>query len=450
MKLLSKFKPFFDHGLWRDTTASKRLGLRGLARIVVLTVKGFIEDKATIRASALTYFTLLSIVPVFALAFAIAKGFDMEKILTDILHNISGIDKTVADYLITLSKIRLNSAKSGVIAGVGAIVLIYSVFNLLSNIESAFNRMWCVQEARPLARKVSDYVSIMVIAPILLIAAFSSTTPILSFLEKYFIGDLSPITKIIARLAPYILMWIVFTLLYLIMPNTKVKLSAAIIPGILTGTVFQLAQDVLITFQSGVSKTNGIYGGLAMLPLLLMWLQLVWTIILAGCKVAFSIQNVSKYNLEHGSENASFNLQKKVAVLIMARISKDFAAQKPPTDGLALANEIEISQPFFYKTTEILKAVNLITEVATDKASLRAFVPAIDINVITLNEVCSRLDGAGDDAQIHIKHSNLLAQIVKEYEQTMHDGTQTAGNTPLYKIDETLANPVQKDSNHTN
>ncbi len=433
-ELISQAKNFIEKGLWHieDTPigqANRRLF--GLLKIIVLTVKGFVEEKVTIRASALTYFTLLSIVPVIALAFAISKGFGLETYLTDYIRSSLGTAPETADYLIEFATSALENAKGGLIAGVGVVMLIYSVFKLLSNIEDAFNKMWCIKQSRTLVRKITDYVSIMIFAPILLILSSSATIFLRSFMSKIMVGYFTPFQEILLKSAPYVLMWIVFTLLYLVMPNTKVNIKAALISGVITGTAFQVVQWVYITFQVGVNNAGSVYGSFAFLPLFLAWLQLTWTIVLAGCKISFAIQNVSKYSLEYGVQDISIGLEKRVAALIMLRIVRKFVGEEKATDGLQLVNEIEISQSFFYHIMDKLKACGLVAEVTTDNDEMRTFIPSVDVSIITPNLVYDRLDNMGEDTTFHIVNDEDYKYINKTFEEIRRNGTDKCGNTPF-------------------
>lgn len=234
-------------------------------------------------------------------------------------------------------------------------MLLYSVFKLLDNIEAAFNTMWCVKKPRGLFRKIADYMCIMLFSPILLLTASSATLLIKSSVKVIFTGELTPFQDILLGFLPYLLLWTSFTLLYLVMPNTKVKFIPALVAGIVTGTAFQIVQWVYITFQIGVNNAAAVYGSFAFLPLLLAWLQITWTIVLAGCKIAFSIQNVTDYSLEHGVVEVSQNMRRKMSVLIMHKIVTAFKRRDKIPSGIEIANETGMAKPLFFHLIERLK-----------------------------------------------------------------------------------------------
>jgi membrane protein len=216
---LTKWQKFLLKDIWKmetnDFSKSKR-HTYSILKIIIIAVKGFIENGCSVRASALTYFSLLSVVPILALAFAIAKGFGLEQLVERFIMNTFATSPDTANYLISFSSSMLEDTKGGVIAGVGIVMLMYSVFKLLSSIEEAFNYMWNIKKNRPLLRKVTDYITIMIFAPIMLIVASSATFFLRSQLHDTFSGYLSPVSEIIMKLLPWILMTIVFTLIYLI------------------------------------------------------------------------------------------------------------------------------------------------------------------------------------------------------------------------------------------
>ncbi|MBQ2321340.1 MAG: YihY/virulence factor BrkB family protein [Bacteroidales bacterium] len=380
-----------------------------VAKIVVMTAREFLEQKAMVQASALTYYTLLSLIPVLALAFAIAKGFGLDSILQSyITENIASAES--ATYILDFVSNTLDNAKGGLIAGIGVVMLLYSVFKLLDKIESTFNYMWCVRTPRSMLRKLTDYVCIIIFAPILLITVLGANIALRSTI---IIND--TFQDVVLTISPFLLIWVVFTLTYLIMPNAKVKFVPAIISGIVTGTAFQIAQWVYITFQVGVNSAGLIYGSFAFLPLLLAWLQLSWTIVLAGCKIAFSIQNVSQYSLNRGVHIISANLRRTYSLLIMYKSVKYFENQKRVT-GIQLANEIEIPQILFFSLVEKLKEAHLLEELkSTNEKEERIFIPALASSIITPRLICQRLDSLGDDDKIHVARTPEFEALSKDF-----------------------------------
>jgi len=302
----SKFIAFFKTDIWRirlrDLPRRKAFAIKQL-RILFLTLHGFSYDKCPLRASALTFYSLLSIVPVAALAFGIAKGFGFAKRLETLLYEKLPGQEDVLTQVIAFANSLLENTKGGVIAGIGIAVLFWSLIKVLSHIESSFNAIWEIKKHRSIGRKISDYLSIALICPILVIMSSSVTvfitTQIKHITEKVaLLGMFSPIIFFFLKLLPYGLIWILFTTIYIFMPNTRVNFSSGIIAGVFAGTLYQIVQWAYINFQVLVAKYNAIYGSFAALPLFLIWLQISWLIVLFGAEISFSYQNVHTHEFD--------------------------------------------------------------------------------------------------------------------------------------------------------
>lgn len=401
-------KSFILNDIWAQDTdnfTKKKRYLYNISKVLIVSIKGFLEDKCVVRASALTFFTLLSIVPVLALIFAISKGFGADEFLTDYIKESLAAYPTIADYLLQFTNGMLANTKSGVIAGVGIFALIYAVFKLLKNIEDAFNFMWNIKQSRPLIRQVTDYVTIMLIAPILLVLASGASVFVHSYLKNLMeqggaLANIAPILVFLVKFSPYFLLWVTFAIVYLIMPNTKVKIGAAIIAGVVTGTIFQLVQWVYIEFQVGANKAGAVYGSFAALPLFLAWLQTAWIIVLFGCELAYSVQNVKRYSLERlDNRDVSFFRQKQIAVMVMHILIERFKSGTKPPSSNTIADTLKVSQRLCENIMEKLVACKLLVELKnedSDKAYKHYYYPAIDISVITDELIEDKIEHLGD------------------------------------------------------
>jgi len=372
-------------------------------RIFLLAVRRFVEDKCDLRASALTFYSLLSIVPVVALAFAVAKGFGVEKILaTQLMASLEGHEE-VAEKVISFAQSLLENTKGGAIAGVGIVVLFWTVVKVLGNIESSFNAIWGVKTARSFNRKLADFLSIMTICPILLIAASSVTvlitTQVTAIVERLsFLGYLTHLIILLLKLLPYAVVWFLFTFIYVFMPNTKVGFKSALWGGIFAGTIYQLVQLAYITFQIGVANYGAIYGSFAALPLFLAWLQLSWLIVLFGAEVSFAHQNVTSYEFEPDCLKVSNSFKTLTALMATYLCAKRFLnAELPPTDE-EIARELEIPIRLVRLVLSELTEARLLSEVCLDHRDQIAYQPACDTHRLTVAAIMDRLDQRGVDA----------------------------------------------------
>jgi membrane protein len=390
-------------------------------RIIVLAARGFLNDKVQLRASALTFYSLLSVIPVAAIAFAIAKGFGLDKNLVQIIADKFQAHQEVLNWLVKNARNALDETRGGYIAGVGMVILFWSVMSLLSNIESSFNHIWQIRSSRPWYRKFTDYLTIMLIAPVFIILSSSITvfvsTELADYMTKAPILDLfKPVISFLVKLAPYFLSWITLTILFIIMPNAKVKFIPALISGIVTGTIIQVLQLVYIDLQFGITKLSAIYGSFAAVPLFIILLQSTWIVVLLGAELSFANQNISRYEFESEALNIS-NYQKRALVLmIMHMIISNFSAGEKPISAEHIAITLKIPVRLARDILQDLNSVNLISEIHENEQKERLYQPALDINRLTVSYVFSRLDKKGI-RQIMVNKNKDYAKVISMLEK---------------------------------
>jgi len=371
-------------------------------RIIVLAARGFSKDKVQLRASALTFYSLLSIIPVAAIAFAIAKGFGLDKNLEKIILDNFDMYQDMLIPILTKARSAIEDTRGGYMAGVGVIILFWSVMSLLEHIESSFNHIWQIRSSRPWYRKFTDYLTIMLIAPVFIVLSssitifigtalpeFMSRAPILEFFK--------PIISFLVRFAPFFITWLTLTILYIIMPNAKVKFVPALISGIVAGTALQILQWLYIDLQFGIAKLSAIYGSFAAVPLFILWLQSSWLIVLLGAELSFANQNVSQYEFESESLNIS-NFQKRALVLmILQMIIRNFVVGEKPISAETIANTLRIPVRLARDILQDLSNVNLVSIIHENEKKERLYQPALDVNKLTVSYVFSRLDKNGTE-----------------------------------------------------
>jgi len=427
LKKLSDTVQFLNADIWR-LQAHKLPPRRSFwitqLRILLLAVRRFNLDKCELRASALTFYFLLSIVPVVALAFAVAKGFGVEKILAEQLMAKMQGQEEAAERIIGFAQSMLENTRGGAIAGVGIVLLFWTVIKVLGNIEKSFNDIWGVKTPRTMGRKLADYLSVMMICPVLMITASSITvlltTQVSSMLERLsFLGYLADVLLWLLKILPYGVMWLVFTFIYVFMPNTKVELKSALWGGILAGTIYQLVQLAYITFQIGVSNYGAIYGSFAALPLFLVWLQLSWLIVLLGAEISFAHQNVATYEFEQDCLKVSHSFKRMVALTITSFcVNRFLNAEKPPT-AEDISRELEVPIRLVRSVLAELIEARLLSEVCLDHREDVAYQPACDIDRLTVSAVLERLDQQGIDA-LRVAESTGLDRL-RETLKRFHD-----------------------------
>ncbi len=399
---ISDIIDFFQTGIWRikiDELPRIRALFIRMARVLTLSMRGFLRDNCSLRASALTLYTLLSIVPVAAMAFGIAKGFGFEKRLQELLLKELSGQQDVAVRVIDFAHSMLENTRGGIIAGIGVIFLLWTVIKVLGNIESAFNHIWEIKASRAFIRKISDYLSIILICPVLVIISSSATvfvtTQITLITAKIALpGMLSALIFFVLRLVPYGLVWILLTFVYLLMPNTRVRFKSGLIAGIAAGTIYQILQLGYIYFQVGVTKFNAIYGSFAALPLFLIWLQMSWLIVLWGAEISFAYQNADHYEFEPDFLDISPRLKKLLALKIAHLIIKRFADGKPPLDVGRISRRLQLP------IEQVRQLLNELTQshILSTTRDATVFQPAMDIQRLSINTIIQALENRGNNA----------------------------------------------------
>ena len=512
----TKLKNFLRLDIWRIRRKDLPWHLSypfRLLRICALAIRGFNQDRCPLRASALTFYTLLSLVPILAMVFGIAKGFGFEddvrtfilsrargplpdfkaaesqiiievqsftkkpvkdldeafqqlsaeeamlqqpplvsqpgskeylKSLREMKARVLSIkqDKSIAetqaegiDWLSALSTRALSQTKGGVIAGIGVILLFSLVVRLLSNIESTFNDIWGIKKGRRLVRKVSDYLAIIIICPLLLIASNSLAVYIAhKFPEQIShlrMPLLSSIVYFFTSWLPIVVIWIAFTFVYLFMPNTRVRPKVALLAGIAAGTLFQIAQWIYIKFQIGVVHYSAIYGALAAIPLFLVWLQTSWSIMLLGAEISAAADSEESHEFEGDCLNAAQRFRRLLALRVTELCVKNFVAGNSPLTIHALTQRLETPLRLLRETLYELVQANILSEIRNGGGSGDfTYQPAQDVSRITIKRVINALDcyGSQDIPIADDRETRDLSDRLAALDRIIDDSPQ---NVPL-------------------
>jgi len=422
---------FIKHDVWRIRRTNLPPGksfFLTLLRVLILSVRGFNEDKCELRASALTFYSLISIVPVAAMAFGIAKGFGFEKVLEAQLRSKLTGHEEILNNVIQFSHSLLESTKGGLLAGIGLIVLFWAVIKVLGQIEESLNDIWGIKEQRSLGRKFGDYLSLMLVCPILIILSSSVTifvtTQVTLIMERITIlGAFSPVVLFLMKLLPYSLLWGLFTFLYMFMPNTKVRFTSALLAGVVSGTIFQVVQWAYIAFQIGVAKYNAIYGSFAAFPLFLIWLQLSWLIVLYGAEVSFAHQNVNTYEFEPDALQVSRRLKKLLSLQIAQHIIQNFAGGEAPPTARKVSHELEIPIRLVNDILFDLTQSGILSATDIGGDGERGFQPARDIGVLTIQHVVDAMEQRGINtipfAKTH--EFSMISETLETFRKTIEE-----------------------------
>lgn len=397
-------------------------------KILVLSVQGFSRDLCSLRASALTLYTLLSIVPIIALLFGIAKGFGLEKTMKQQIIEQVPSQETMVLQLISFAQNLLDTAKGEVVAGTGIIILFWTIIKVIGDIEESFNYIWKVNQGRPLSRKFSDYLSLMLLAPIILITSGSITvflktqlTWLIDVIHLPGIGE-SLIIRALSLL-PLLLMTGLFSFMFIFMPNRKINYKAGIIAGVITAILYTLMQWAYLSLQIGVSTYNAIYGSFAALPLFVAWLQIGWMITLFGCEIAFFVQNYENY--QHSSEvsNLSFSMTKVIALQITHLIIKNFIPINNPLTASQITKVLNIPLAIIQSVLLKLTQSHIIVEFK-NQDECEVYQPAVDINRLSIAYIVNALEQCGQNHLPGFDQDPLFSNVVNDFRKLVEGSEQ--------------------------
>jgi membrane protein len=391
---------FFETDIWRinqNNVSPLRFLFLEILKKLILAIRFFTTKRVLQKASALTYSTLLAIVPITAVVFAIARGFGYSKYIEVWFRDAFESQPQVAEVIIGFVNSYLVHTKSGVFLGIGLVFMLYTVLMLVSNIEDAFNEIWQVKKPRSIFRTFTDYLAMFFLFPIIIvitsgISIFMAT--VVDSMPDFLL--LGPTLRFLIDLLPYVLMASMFIALYIFMPNTHVKPISALFPGILAGFAMQGLQIFYIHSQIFLSSYNAIYGSFAALPLFMLWLQISWTICLFGAELCYTNQNLDFYDYDANTGEISYRYKILLNSLIMSRICRRFANGQRPLSAFELSREttvpIRIVNDLLYEQI----AAGLVIEITVDeKGETSRFMPAEDIKNLTLGTMIDRLESHG-------------------------------------------------------
>ena len=408
---------FFSGALW-DLDPDTLGGLKGksvrVLQFASFVTSNFMANNSLLRASALSFTTLLSFVPLFALAFSLLKGFGAQnRIAPLILNQVAAGSEVVVTRILSY----INNTNMGSLGAIGLATLLFTAISMLGSVEDAFNVVLGVTETRPLYRKFSDYLSVLLSAPLLLLAATSITTSLQSkwlvdwLLQRTYLGD---IFLLLLRLAPYLSVWSALLLLYVFIPNTRVRFGSALIGALLAGTLWQLAQWCYIHFQVGVGNYNAIYGTLAVLPILMVWIYASWLIVLFGMEVVAAHQQLGTFRRDIRGGGISQSCRELVALATLRHIALAFHQGADGWSDELLAQRIGVPLRIVRDTLQQLARAGFILPAG---GAAGTYLPARELDQIALGQVLLALRRHGASCSIAAEEEAL--EILKTVDRAL-------------------------------
>ncbi|MDE7457856.1 MAG: YihY/virulence factor BrkB family protein [Muribaculaceae bacterium] len=400
-----------------------------------LSVRSFLSADIQSQACAMTYRTVLAIVPALAMLFALGRGFGLQTLLEKELYSIFHAQREAISRMLAFVDSYLNQASEGVFVGIGILFLLWTLISLVSSVEDSFNAVWGVKEGRSIWRKITDYTAMLLILPVLLICAGGLNMLLSSTLDAIFhFKFLTPLVTVILEACSWIFTWLFFTAVYMLIPNVKVKFANAFIAGVLAGTGFLALQWIFVTGQMYVSKYNAIYGSVSFIPLMLIWLQLVWVITLAGAVLCYASQNIFEFDFKEDVDRISLRYREKVIMAVAVVVIRRFADSQPPITVREIIVGYHLPSRLVSNALDALIASGLISKVVIDgPKELYGFQPAMEVDKITVSLVRDRLEAAGRHGFIP-QFDTMFPGIVNTYNKLTACLDQYAGTVRLVDL----------------
>lgn len=394
---------FVTSDMWRlydfEVTGVRGFFVRVL-QVIYIAAMEYTGRAVGQKANSLTYSTLLSLVPLLVVLLSVAAGFGLQESVQRQLYEYFPAQQHELTQAFKFADSYLNQIQSSVFIGVGVVILLIAVISLLMNVENVFNNIWHIKKPRPISKRVLGYFATFLIVPLVLAitAGFNVFSSFLSDLQLAGGFAITPILEMATTVVPFFVWIALFTLLYKLLPNTRVHFVPALVSGILAGVAFQFFQLLYISGQIWVTKYNSIYGSFAAIPLLMLFTNWSWVICLFGAQVSYAIQNIRNYTFKTESEQVSRRFRDFVAIVLMKKICKAFVHDNEVYTAEALADHCDLPMTVVSDTLDKLYLCKLLSYRPNKKDHNEPYyTPALDISVITPKRIVTLLDRLGSE-----------------------------------------------------
>ncbi len=387
-------RKLLDPEALHDTRRSRRILARNV-RVFFMVARLEVVERVQLHAEALTYATLLSVVPFLAVVLAIFKGFGTTAGLADkatelILANVSGSPEQLATLVLYVKEF-VGKVDAGQIGVVSVLILIWSVLTLLSHIETSINAVFGITTQRPFVRRMLTYWAVLTFGPLLLAASFGLTAGLQSSRFASAVGGLGGLWGLLVAAAPIVVTWVAFTVMYLVVPNTRVRFWPAVGAAILAGSVWNLGKFGYAWYAKNAVTQQVIYGSLAVIPLFVLWLYASWLLVLFGAQLTFAFQHAATYRREDQTADPSHAFVERAACRLFLEIARDFQLGRPPVGTDSLVARLGMPQRLLTHLTERLAAGGLLRATEPDGG----LVPGRDLGTITVHTILEQIRRGG-------------------------------------------------------
>ena len=399
---IQRLREFIQYDLWRQSHigvhAPKKRLLYRLLQTIILVGRGFKDQVLVVRANSLSFALLFAFIPMMALIYAIARGFGFEEVLKEIISGSFLAEANIAPVLLEWIERYLETARGGLFLGIGLIVLIWAVYAFFNMLENSFNSIWNVKKTRSFGRRLTNYVMTLLLVPILVvvtsgISIFLNSTEVLAPVLQ----AIEPIRKFMLRFIPFVATSAVFIWIFMAIPNTKVKFSSAIIPGVVMGLLYQVVQALSMFLVVLFARMSIVYGAFSAIPLVLIWLNITCWLLLIGAELAFAIQNNDLFAYERDIENMSRRYKDYVMLYLLSVIVRRFEQSTSPQTAKQMAEDNQLPIRLVQQLLSRLEETSIVRRVYVEKEEEEAFVPAMDTRMITVEMVIGRISAQGTE-----------------------------------------------------
>ena len=397
-------------------------------KLLFYTVQGLSSHGTMVRSAALTFYTLMSLVPVVALVFAVVKGFGLAEGLEQNLYEVLPQSPEVIDYVVGFAQKALARTQGGWVALVGVLTLFWAVIKVFGSIEDAFNNIWEVRSTRSAARKYGDYIAVVVVAPILWVISSSMG----NYAAEILGVAGSPALEVLSRAGSLVVAWVMFTFIYVVLPSTKVRFTAALTAGVVAGTAVVLFQWGYVYLQRWMTSYNAIYGSFAALPLFLLWMQISWEILLLGGELSFAYQNVARFDEERESLLVSYDCRRKLMVGVMVLVSRAFRDGRGAVSFSEIRDRLDVPTRIMNNILYTLVQARMLNEIRTEGTDYDLeYAPARDISTLRVYDILSAVDSHGFGRDTIDMRSNRELRRCAEVVERLKDVTRASAENVL-------------------
>lgn len=374
----------------------------GQVQVFIFTIRSFGQNQMVVRSAGLTYYTLLAIVPLVAVIFGVSKAFGYEDRIDTYLGEVLPYFGQLSGQILAWARNMVEEARGGWIAAIGLVIFLWSVIQVFMSIEDSFNFIWEVRRPRSITRKMTDYIAVMIVGPVVWLVFAAAGGQVEAALDNWVRGTFFwPVLTVVKALLPFVTTSLILALVYTVIPNTKVKFPAAWKAGVIAGIVLVFVQLFYAGGQSALSRYNAVYGGFAAVPLLFIWLNVCWQIIMFGAELSFGYQNVERYRYERQSTEVSYDYRRKIILLVMHRVACHFVDGAPPPDSEQLARILNIPVRIVRDALYDLEQSGLLASSEDDDQRIVRYFPARDVSRMRAYDVVRTVERHG------LSHLNL-------------------------------------------